>query len=107
MDWINKKFKTKVSYFARGKYTVSYAHYRFIPIWHELRFWFHQGVTGGTECWSTQLLKVDEAERLAKGLKSINDVKEYYKEDEIRMEDFYKRKSEYYKKAVPYSHKVF
>lgn len=102
-----KKFKVRVSHFGQGRYSVEYAHYRFIPVWYELCFWFEQTLTGGTECWTTDLFSYQEAEELAKSLKSIDDVKEWYKPDEAKEADFYKRKKEYYKENVPYDTKYF
>lgn len=97
-----KKFKVRVSHFSGDKYTVEYCHYRFIPIWHPLLFWFEQTLTGGTECWSMKLFYVKDAEQLASQIKSIEDVKNWYKKDEEREREFYREKQEYYKKNVPY-----
>lgn len=102
-----KKFKIRVNYFAEDQYTVQYAHYYFIPVYHSLCFWFEQSLTGGTECWSTHLLDYKSAEELAKSLKSIEDVRKWYEKDEERERDFYRRKDEYYKKNVPYHTKNF
>jgi hypothetical protein len=107
MKIFNKKFKVRVNYFAEGRYQVQYAYYRLIPIWHTLCFWFEQTLTGGTECWTDRLMSIDEAEITAKRLKSIDDVREWYKPYEERMKIFYERKAEYYKKAVPYRTKQF
>lgn len=107
MKLFEKKFKVKVTYFGSGKYQVKYAHYRFIPIYHALCFWFEQTLTGGTECWSTELFGIEEAERVAKTLKSIEDVKQWYKPHEKKEQIFYTRQAEYYKKNVPYSSKQF
>lgn len=107
MKLFDKKFKVKVTYFGSGKYEVNYAHYRFIPIYYTLCFWFEQTLTGGTECWSGRLMNIKEAERVAKSLKSIEDVREWYKPYEEKERTFYKRKTEYYKKNVPYRSKQF
>jgi hypothetical protein len=107
MKLFNKKFKTRVVHFCRDLYTVEYASYRLIPIWHTLKFWFEQSLTGGTERWSTELLKVEDAENLAKSLRSIEDVIEWYKPHVLREKLFYVEKKEYYEKAVPYSSKEF
>jgi len=103
-----KKFKVRVSYFGNGKYTVDYCHYYLIPIcWNSINFWFQQSLTGGTECWSTDLFTLKEAESLAKTLKSIEDVNRYYKPLKEDRLDFYKRQKEYYKENVPYKTKYF
>lgn len=102
-----KKFKVRVKYFSGDYYTVEYAHYYFIPVYHRLCFWFEQSLTGGTECWSTRLMGYNTAEELAKSLKSIEDVKKWYEKDEARAKDFYSRKKEYYEKNVPYDTKYF
>jgi hypothetical protein len=107
MKLFDKKFKVKVSYFGSGYYQVKYAYYRFIPIYYALCFWFEQTLTGGTECWSTKLFKIEKAERVAKSLKGIEDVREWYKPYEEKERTFYKRQAEYYKKNVPYSSKQF
>lgn len=103
----NKKFKVKVVLFSGDRYQVKYTNYRFIPIWYPLCFWFEQTLTGGNECWTTDLFKVEEAERIAKKLKTIEDVAEWYKPDEEKRIIFYKRQTEHYKKAVPYNSKEF
>lgn len=102
-----KKFKVRVRYFGKDKYTVEFAHYYFIPFYHPLCFWFQQSLTGGTECWSTRLMDFKSAEELAKSLKSIEDVKKWYEKDEEKEKAFYKDKEEYYKKNVPYDTKYF
>ncbi len=102
-----KKFRVKVCHYTQDKHTVDYCHYRFIPNWRSLHFWFEQTLTGGTECWSLNLWDVDHAEKVAMSLKSIEDVKKYYENDEKRESDFYRRKKEYYNKSVPYSTKEF
>lgn len=107
MKLFDKKFKVKATYFGSGYYQVKYTYYRFIPIYHSLCFWFEQTLTGGTECWSTKLFGIEEAERIAKSLKSIEDVREWYKPYEEEERIFYKRQAEYYKKNVLYSGKQF
>jgi len=107
MNIFNKKFKVKVSHVIRDKYKVQYAHYRFIPTWHSLCFWFELTLTGNRECWSPKLMNIEEAERLAKRINSMEDVTEFYKPDEEREKIFYERKEQYYKKAVPYQSKEF
>lgn len=104
---MTKKFKTRVCYFGRDRYTVQYAYYKWFPLWKSLKFWFEQSVIGGTECWSTNLFSVEKAEELASSLKSIRDVEAYYKPYIEEREDFYRRKKEYYKKNVPYQTKTF
>lgn len=103
-----KKFKTRVRHYRNDNYVVEYAYYCILPIWwNALCFWFEQGLTGDIERWSTNLLKFAEAEKLAMSLKSIEDVREYYKADKEKERDFYKRKKEYHKKNVPYKVKYF
>ncbi len=103
----NKKFKVRVTHFAEDKYVVQYSHHYLIPWYNSLCFWFEQSLTGGTECWSTNLYDYKTAENLAKSLKSIEDVSKWYEKDEAREKDFYKRKKEYYSKNVPYDTKYF
>lgn len=100
-----KKFRVRISLYSRDYYTVEYAHYRFIPFYTPLCFWFEQTLTGGTECWSTRLFKVKEAEEVANNIRSIEDVSEYHKPEHIKRNDFYARKNEYYKNQVPYKSK--
>lgn len=107
MGLFDKKFKVRVRLLAQDRYMVQYTHYRFIPIWHSLCFWFEQTLTGGTQCWSTELFSYQEAEDLAKKLKSIEDVRKWYEKDEAKEKDFYKRRKEYYAKNVPYDTKYF
>ncbi len=102
-----KKFKVRVKHFSQDYYQVEYAYYRIFPDYKSLNFWFDQGVTGSTECWSTKLFKYNEAEELAKTLKTYDDVLNWYKPWEEERTDFYKRKREYYKKNVPYTTKYF
>ena len=104
---IEKKFKVRVCLFSGDKYTVDYTSYYFIPVYSSLCFWFEQTLTGGTECWSTDLFSYEEAEKIAVTLKSMDDVNEYHKSDVIKRNDFYRRKKEYYEKNVPYTKKYF
>ena len=103
----NKKFKVGVKHFSKDKCEVQFTHYYFIPVYHSLCFWFEQSLTGGTECWLKRLMDYQTAENLAKSLKSIEDVRELYKKDEAKEQDFYRRKKEYYAKNVPYDKKYF
>lgn len=104
---MKKKFRVRVKYFAEGKYEVQFAYYYFIPSFHTLCFWFEQTLTGGTECWSTNLMDYQSAESLAKELKSFEDVERWYEKDEVKERDFYRRKKEYYASNVPYKIKYF
>lgn len=104
---MKKKFKVRVRYFSSGWYCVEYAWYRFIPNWNVISFWFDQGVPGGTECWSTELFQVNKAEEFASTLKSIEDVNNWYSEQNLKRDSFYKKQTEYYKKNVPYQTKEF
>jgi hypothetical protein len=102
----SKKFKTRTFHFSSGKYTVDYCYYRFIPIWYSLNFWFSQGYPGGTECWSTNLWDCEKAERIASGLKSIDDVKLYYKPFEEEEKRWREEEKKYWIKNVPYKTKI-
>ena len=98
----SKKFKVRVKYFANCKYTVDYAHYRLIPIWRSLSFWFEQGHPGGTECWTTDLFKVGEAERIAKTLNSVDDVNKFYESRIKKEKKWRENEKEYLKRNTPY-----
>ena len=68
-----------VKYFAADRYTVEFCHYRIIPSWHALCYWFSAGYTSDLECWTAQLSQVNKAESIAKTIKSIEDVRAYHK----------------------------
>jgi len=103
---LKKKFKTRVVYFAECKYKVQYAHYRIIPIWRSLKFWFSASYTSNLACWSLDLFDVEEAERVAASFKSIEDVNEYYKPMEQECAQYIERRKEYFKKNAPYTTKT-
>lgn len=102
-----KKFKVRVRHFYQDKYEVQFAHYHIIPIYHSLCFWFEQSLTSNTECWTIKLFDYQSAEKFAKSLKSIDDVRKWYEKDEEKEKSFYIRKKEYYEKNVPYRTKYF
>jgi len=102
-----KKFRVRVSHFAEAKYTVQWCHYRFIPFWHSLCFWFDQGHPGGTECWSTNMWTVTKAEDIASRLKTRDDVRDYYKFYEKKEKEWIEREKRFWEKNVPYSSKEF
>jgi hypothetical protein len=104
---MKKKFKVRVRHYLYDKYVVEFAHYYFIPIYSTLCFWFEQSVAAETHCWSTYLTDYETAENLAKSLKSIEDVEQWYKKDKAREMDFYKRRKEYFEKNIPYDTKYF
>jgi hypothetical protein len=104
--FFQKKFKTRVVHFGQDKYSVEFSYYLIIPLWHALDFWFSQTLTGGTECWSTQLFSFSKAEEFAASLKSKEDLDNYYKEEKKKETLFYKEKKEYLDKNVPYQKKV-
>ena len=95
---LNKKFKVRVTLYARDRYVVQFAHYYFFPIYKTLQRWFECGLTSGIECWSVDLFCYEEAEYIAKSLKSIDDVHELYKKDKQKEIDFHNRKKAHYKK---------
>lgn len=107
MGLVDKKFRVRVRHYADCKYVVEYAHYRFIPIWHTLNFWFDMGHPGGVECWSTDMWDVEEAERIATRLKSIDDVYEYYKPLIEQKEKWMEDERNYWKAQKPYIIKEF
>lgn len=100
-----KKFKVRVNYFGYCKYTVDYAHYRLIPVWRSLSFWFAPGHPGGVECWATDLFGVDEAERVAEKLKSISDVNDLYRPRLQKEIEWRAAEKKYQEKNAPYSSK--
>ena len=94
----DKKFEVKVTYFSEDKYKVQFAHYRIIRIWHTLCFWFESGAPSSFDGWSTSLFSIDEAEKLAKSINSINDIENYYKKEREKEKGYSKRRNEFYKK---------
>jgi hypothetical protein len=100
-----KKFRVRISHFAEDKYTVDYTYYRFIPIYKSINFWFDCGMRGNLESWSTDLFEIKEAEEFAANLKSIEDVNEYYRKENIKRTEFYKKKNEFQKYNIPYKSK--
>ncbi len=54
----------------------------------------------------TNLFQVNEAEIVAKSLKSIEDVENYYKPHKEREQSFYKRQADFWKKNYPYESKI-
>lgn len=92
-----KKFKVKITRFSKNKYKVKYAHYWLMPKYHSLNFWFEQTLTDDTECWSSKLFNIEDAEQIAKTLKSYSDVKDWYKPYEKQRELFYCRQAKYNK----------
>lgn len=97
-----KRFKVKIIRFSRNKYQVKFAYYWLVPKFKSLNFWFEQTLTDDTECWSTKLFNLEDAEQLVENLKSISDVKEWYKPYEKKRDVFYERQAEYYKKNGDY-----
>ena len=106
MEIFKRKFKVKVSYFGEGKYTVKYSQHRIIPKWKELCFWYSTTPTG-MYGWSTDLFYIDEAEEIAKSLKSIEDVKAFHAKDYPKRDAFFKKYNEFWSNKVPYKSKVF
>lgn len=103
----NKKFKVRIQHFGEGKYTVQYAHYRLIPIWHSLMFWYGMMHPNRNACWSLDLFHRKEAEKLSESFRSIKDVNDYYKPIELERSNWLKEETEYWKREVPYSEKYF
>lgn len=82
-----KKFKVRIESFGRFSYTVEYAHYRFIPNYHPFCKWKGFCPTLGSD-WTEILFNAKEAEDFAKTIKSIEDVKKFYEEDEKRRSQY-------------------
>ena len=101
-----KKFKVTVDHFSSGNYAIYYCHYRFIPNWRSLKFWFDQGHPGGTEFWATNFWPHEEAEKLAKTLNSIEDIREYYKPYEEEEARWREKETQWRKDNVPYQSKA-
>lgn len=100
-----KKFRVRVSHFAKDWFTVDYAYYRFIPWYNSIMYWFSYGFDTDLESWSTELFNVEDAEEFATNLKSIEDVNEYYRKEKEKESEFYKKKNEFEKKNIPYKSK--
>jgi hypothetical protein len=106
MKLFDKKFKVKIEHFSNCKYAIYYCNYRIIPIWSELCFWFEQGHPGGTQCWSIELFDIKEAEDIAKNLKSMDDIDNYYKPHIENAKKWLKEEKEYWQKNMPYTSKI-
>jgi hypothetical protein len=104
---IKKKLRVRVKHYYECQYIIQYTHYTFIPIWYSICFWFSKNLTSGTERWSRQLFSAEDAEKLAKSFKSIDDIKRYNEPEQHRMIEFFKHKKEYQKKNQPYEIKEF
>lgn len=100
-----KKFKVRIKLFSSYKYVVQYTYYRILPTYTSLSFWFSQTLTGGTECWSTNMWPYEQAEEVAESLTCMEDVQAYYKPYDEKRTAFMKAKKEYYEKHVPYASK--
>jgi hypothetical protein len=100
-----KKFRVRICHYARDYYTVEYSYNRFIPWYNSIMYWFDCGMTGGLECWSLGLFKIDKAEEFASNLKSIEDVNEYHRKENIKRTEFYKKKNKFQKNNIPYKSK--
>ena len=99
---IKKKFKVRVKHFYECNYVVQYADYRFVTVWYSICFWFSKNLTSGEERWLRQLFSAEDAEKLAKSFKSIEDIKFFNKPEENKMVEFIRRKREYQKNNKPY-----
>lgn len=104
-----KKFKVRVVlagyylrllWFSVTNYEVQFAYYRFIPIYSPLCFFFRGS-------WSPNLFGFEEAESIAKNLKSIDDVAKYHEPYEAKEREYLQKERDYYKKNVPYETKYF
>ena len=99
------KFKVRVVQFVPCKYIVEWCHYRFIPIWHPIRFWFDQGHPGDTECWALDMWDFKTAEYIARGFKSIKDIEKYYEADEKKELEWREKERQYLEENMPYNSK--
>lgn len=101
-----KNFKVRVAYFAECRYTVEWACYRFIPIWHTINIWYDFGFTSGLEGFSPKLFYIQDAEIFALRLNSIDDIDRYYKHQRELKSLFLANKREYYRNNAPYKSKI-
>ena len=104
---LKKKFRVRVKHYAEQYYQIQYAHYYLIPIYRSFKYWFALSLISDLESWATFLLKYEPAEKFAKGLKSIEDVKNWYKMENTKMNNFYKNKEKYISKNIPYNTRYF
>ncbi len=104
---LKKKFKVKVVHYVREHYSIEYCHYRLIPIWRELHYWFSILDSGSTHCWSTQLGSYKKMETIAKTLVDRGNVDGWYEEQNKIRKEFFERRNEYFKDRIPYEVKIF
>lgn len=97
---MQKRFRKRVVLFSKDEYAVQYAYYYIFPIWHTLEYWFEADLLCGLERWFVNLWTYDKAVKVAKSLKTIEDVESYYAPFKEKETDFYKRKKEYLLKAT-------
>ena len=100
-----QKIRVRVKHLAEGKYEVQYKRMGMFQRWHELCFWFEQGPSGGTQCWSANLWGYEEAEEVARKLKLPNGLDDYYRPYEEEKAAWDKSHEEYKGSKIPYQTK--
>ena len=103
---MKKKFRVRVKHFLRESYIVQYAHYLVIPNWKTLNRWdglFHPD--RDLACWTYNLLNYGNAEKLARSIQGIEDVKSYYKTHELERKQYWIDEKKWWKINAPYTEK--
>jgi hypothetical protein len=95
-----KKFKIRVQHYTGQYYIVEYAHYWLIPNYNALYCWF-------TNSLSKNLLVVNEAEKLANRLNSIENINRWNEKQKAQEKQYYIDKAKDEKQNIPYKVKYF
>lgn len=104
---MEKKFKVKVEHFAENKYRVKYCSYYIIPLhWKALQYFFRASAHSGLASWNDNLFLINDAEHIAKGINSLEDVVAY-EEEGFRRQKEHEEKKERAKLETPYYSKTF
>lgn len=103
---MKKKFRVRVKHFLREHYIVQYTHHLVIPNWKVLNRWhglYHPD--RDLACWVENLLNYNNAEKLARSIESIDDVKSYYKTYELECKQYWIDEKNWWKINTPYTEK--
>lgn len=101
------KFVTKISHYYETYYCIRYSQYRFIPIYHKLKYFYFISVDYDHYEWMTKLFKYENVELMADKLKTIDDIKLFHENEKIREQHYKKSRKEYLKNSIPYKTKIY
>ena len=95
-----KTFRVRLKHYEEGRYYIQYAHYHWLPIWHNIII-FLEGSNHGLN-WVDLHLSLEKAEDFASQFKSYDNVLNLFAWEQKKEKEYKEKKKEEKEKKAPF-----